>query len=81
MFSAVENLKDLDIQSPKQKRRRLKENKFKKFLTLFNVYAGLHLADMTREYEIMMNLNVFAGELKHKYDISLNIYSFTYIDC
>ena len=38
-----------------------------KLLRLPNVHAGLHLASNAREYATVMNSNVLAGELKHKY--------------
>ena len=81
MFFVVENLKNFDIQFFKQKGRRFKGDKFKKFLTLLNVYVDLYLFNMVREYEIMMNLSVFVEELKYKYNNFFNIYFLTYIDC
>ena len=50
------------------KPRRPRGSKFKKLLKLPNVHAGLHLADNAREYATVMNSNVLAGELKHKYN-------------
>ena len=45
------------------------KNKLERLLKLPNVHAGLHLADNAREYATVMNSNVLAGELKHKYSI------------
>lgn len=46
-------------------------SKFVKLLKLPNVHAGLHLAENAREYATVMNSNVLAGELKHKYTVYL----------
>lgn len=48
-------------------------SKFEKLSKLPNVHAGLHLAGNAAEYATVMNSNVLAGELKHKYVLqSLN---------
>jgi len=44
-----------------------KGNKFKKLLKLLNIYIGLYLTDNTREYIIVINSNILAGELKYSY--------------
>ena len=49
----------------KKKNKKHKKNKYKKFFALFNVYVDLHLTNITREYIIMMNLNVLLYEMKH----------------
>ena len=56
------------IQKPfaeKKRGRKYKGDKYKKLLALPNVHAGLHLADMAREYATVMNLNVLSYEMKH----------------
>ena len=55
------------IETSSRRERKFKDDKYKKLLTLSNVHVDLHLAAMTREYETIMNLNVLAEELKHKY--------------
>ena len=79
MFFVIENSKNLDIQFFKQKERRFKKDKFKKLLTFFHVYINLHFVNIIREYKIIINLNVFIKELKYKYDIFFNIYTFILI--
>ena len=62
---------DLDVIVPinkkgKSKRRKPRDTKYQKLLSLPNVHAGLHLAENAREYATVMNSNVLAGKLKHK---------------
>ena len=47
-------------------KRKVKNNKFEKFLKLFNIHANLHFANNVKKYATMMNLNVLTEELKHK---------------
>ena len=49
----------------KKRGRKPKGHKFKKFLALPNVHAGLHLADMAREYSTIMNVNVLFYSMRH----------------
>ena len=70
LFSNAKNSNDSTFFVQFQKRIKSRErstssNKFKKLLSLFNVHARLHLTNMTREFETIMNLNVFADEMKH----------------
>ena len=48
-----------------KRNQKLKDDKYKKFFVLFNVHADLHLIDMTREYVIVINVNVLSYEMKH----------------
>lgn len=54
------------LPSTSQRRRRQEQNRYRRLLSLPNVHQGLHYADVVREYAIVMNCNVLAGELKHK---------------
>ena len=54
-----------DIAVPNRGSQR-KRSKYLRLLGLPNVHAGLHLADVTREYASVMNCNVLAGELHHR---------------
>ena len=65
MFYYFRDVRKYRNLSQKKRNRKYKENKYKKFLALFNVHVGLHLTDMTRKYVIMMNLNVLLYEMKH----------------
>ena len=55
----------------RRERQRTITFKYEKLLSLSNVHAELHLTDMAREYATLMNCNVLADELKHKYFLSL----------
>ena len=57
-----ENAEAMPTQQP-----RGKMSKWQKLLSLPNVHAGLHLAEMAREYSTIMNGSVLSGEVKHKY--------------
>ena len=69
ILSVIEDsdLEEALIETSSRRERKFKDDKYKKLLTLSNVYAGLHLVAMAREYGTIMNLSVLAGELKHKY--------------
>ena len=50
-----------------KKRTRLSQrNKFQFFLNLFNVHLNLHIANMTRKFDTIINMNVFSRKIKHK---------------
>ena len=48
-----------------KKDRKLKDDKYKKLFVLLNVHVDLHFVNMTREYVIVMNVNVLSYEMKH----------------
>ena len=48
-----------------KKDRKLKNDKYKKFLAFFNVHVDLHFIDMTREYVTVMTVNVLSYKMKH----------------
>ena len=48
-----------------KKNWKFKNDKYKEFFTFFNVHVNLHLVDITREYVIIININVFSYEIKH----------------
>ena len=48
-----------------KRNRKFKDDKYKKLLALFNIYVDLHLIDITREYVIIMNVNVLSYKIKH----------------
>ena len=47
-------------------KKKIKNNKFKKFFKLFNIYINLHFINNVKKYATMINLNVLIKELKHK---------------
>ena len=47
-------------------KKKVKDNKFEKFLKLFNIYISFHLINNVKKYMTMMNLNVLIEELKYK---------------
>jgi len=49
----------------KQRERLFLKNKFKKLLSLLNVYASLHLANITHKYNTIINLNILIREIKY----------------
>ena len=49
----------------KKRTRQFQRNKFQFFLNLFNVYLSLHIANMTRKFDTVMNINVFSKKMKH----------------
>ncbi|KAL9030964.1 MAG: hypothetical protein Q9196_000960 [Gyalolechia fulgens] len=55
---------------PKRKRGRPRGQmtKYQKLMGLPNVHAGLHIADVARQYATAMNCNVLPGELKHNWE-------------
>ena len=53
--------------SKKTTNRKFKINKFDNFFRLFNVHVDLHLTNNVREYETIMNVNVFAKKMKHMF--------------
>ena len=53
----------------KTRNRKFKINKFDNFLRFFNVHVDLHLTDNVREYETIMNVNVFVEKMKHMFNI------------
>ena len=65
------------ISKSKRRGRPPKGNKFDKLLKLPNVHAGLHLAANAEHYATVMNSNVLAGELKHKYGALIGCYKVT----
>ena len=72
LFDVLSAIEDSDpeealIETSSRRERKFKNDKYKKLLTLSNVYTDLYLAAITREYETIMNLSVLAEELKHKY--------------
>ena len=60
----------------KRKNRKSKVNKFENFFRLLNVYIDLYLANNAREYEIIININVLASEIKH-----MSIFFQMYLTC
>ena len=70
LFSNVKNFNDFAffVQFQRQikfKKKSTLNNKFKKLLCLFNVHTKLHLTNMTREFKIIINFNVFVNEIKY----------------
>ena len=58
-------LKSQFIVFKKRKDRKSKVNKFDNFFRLLNVYTNLYLANNAREYETIININIFANEIKY----------------
>ena len=67
-FSAISFKFRLSL-SKKTKNRKFKINKFDNFLRFFNVHVDLHLTNNAREYETIMNINVFVEKMKHMFNI------------
>ena len=49
----------------KKRARQFQRNKFQFLLNLFNVHLSLHIVDMTRKFDTIMNMNVFSKKIKH----------------
>ena len=50
----------------KIKTKKPRNNKFKFFFRLFNIYTNLYFADNMRKYTTIMNSNILIKKLKHK---------------
>ena len=56
-----------DPEPPLQTPRRAKQPKYVRLQSLPNVHAGIHFQEVVLEYSTVMNCNVLAGEMKHKF--------------
>jgi len=56
-----------DLEPPLQTPRRAKQPKYVRLQSLPNVHAGIHFQEVVLEYSTVMNCNVLAGEMKHKF--------------
>ena len=61
------NLEEVLIKTLSKRERKFKNDKYKKLLTLSNIYINLYLVAITREYETIINLSVLTEKLKYKY--------------
>jgi len=53
------------IERRKQREQLFLKNKFKKLLSLFNIYTSLYFANITHKYNTIINLNILTKKIKH----------------
>ena len=67
-----ETMQNVNVENERTKiESRTKKIKLQKLMFLFNVHVDSHFSKMIKEYEIVMNCNVFAREMRRKYIFSI----------